>query len=358
MWVERRAGAFFLAPAAVVVLVFSIFPLVASFYLSLTRFQFVRDGYVLRFIGWKNYRKLFFGSEQYHFLGVFGEWSAAQVVILAAVAAVLLWWLVRARRKASAAGTIGRVVTAAALFGITLLACRTLGAGGEAGSTMITLIYVAFGCLIQFAAGLGLALLCARPLYGGRFFRLVFFMPLMVTPVGIAYAFRMLADMSKGPFAPLWRGLGLGDFSWASDPVLARAVVLAGDSWQWIPFVFIVMLAAVENVDTGQREAAQMDGAGAWQSFQHVVWPAIMPTAATVVLIRAIEAFKIVDLPNILTSGGPGIATESMTLHAFIAWRSLNLGESAAVAYALLALSAVLCVSFFTLVVAPRRVAV
>ena len=64
--------------------------------------------------------------------------------------------------------------------------------------------------------------------------------------------------------------------------------------------------------------------------------PAIAPVAATVILIRLIEAFKIVDLPNILTNGGPGIATESMTLHAFIAWRTQNLGGSSAVGYMLL----------------------
>jgi len=98
-----------------------------------------------------------------------------------------------------------------------------------------------------------------------------------------------------------------------------------------------------------------MDGAGAWQVFAHVTWPAVMPAAATVVLIRAIEAFKIIDLPNILTNGGPGIATESMVLHAFAAWRTLDLGGAAAVAYLLLLVSVVLSVSFFNLFVAPSR---
>jgi ABC-type sugar transport system permease subunit len=73
------------------------------------------------------------------------------------------------------------------------------------------------------------------------------------------------------------------------------------------------------------------------------------------VLIRVIEAFKIVDLPNVLTNGGPGIATESMTLHAFIDWRSLNLGGSAAVAYLLLFVSTLMAVSFFHFVVRPAR---
>ena len=87
------------------------------------------------------------------------------------------------------------------------------------------------------------------------------------------------------------------------------------------------------------------------QIFRDITWPAIAPVAATVVLIRLIEAFKIIDLPNVLTGGGPGLATESMTLHAFIAWRTQDLGGSAAVGYMLLFVSTVVCVSFFNFVV-------
>jgi multiple sugar transport system permease protein len=189
--------------------------------------------------------------------------------------------------------------------------------------------------------------LCAQNIRGRTFFRLVFFLPLMVTPVGIAYAFRMLVDMNVGPFAPLWQMFGLAEFSWASDPWSARLVVLIGDTWQWTPFMFIVLLAAIENAPKEQVEAATIDGAGPWEVFRDVTWPAIAPTAATVVLIRLIEAFKIIDLPNVLTNGGPGIATESLTLHAFIAWRTQDLGGSAAVGYILLFVSTITCVAFF-----------
>ena len=78
--------------------------------------------------------------------------------------------------------------------------------------------------------------------------------------------------------------------------------------------------------------------------------------AATVILIRLIEAFKIIDLPNLLTNGGPGIATESMTLHAFIAWRAQQLGQSAAIGYMLLFVAVVCCVSFFNFVAQRTRV--
>ena len=236
-----------------------------------------------------------------------------------------------------------------------LAALATTFAGGVQGTLLTTLLYVFVGVSVQFLLGLGLALVCAQPIRGRNLFRVIFFMPLMVTPVGVAYMFRMLADMQKGPFAPLSHAFGLSDWSWATQAWSARLMVLVGDTWQWTPFMFIVLLAAVENQPRDQVEAAHVDGAGSWQIFKDITWPAIAPVAATVVLIRLIEAFKIIDLPNVLTAGGPGLATESLTLHSFIAWRTQDLGGSAAVGYLLLFVSTVTCVSFFNFVVRPTR---
>lgn len=97
--------------------------------------------------------------------------------------------------------------------------------------------------------------------------------------------------------------------------------------------MFIVLLAALESQQVEVMEAATMDGANPWQIFRNITWPAILPISLTLILIRLIEAFKIVDLPNIMTNGGPG-TTKSLTLHAFISWRSFDLGNSAAGLYA------------------------
>jgi multiple sugar transport system permease protein len=236
-----------------------------------------------------------------------------------------------------------------------VLILATFASGGVPGTLVTTIFYVLVGVTVQFLLGLGLALLCAQPIRGRNFFRVLFFVPLMVTPVGIAYAFRMLADMQKGPFAPLLHAFGLQEWSWATEAWSARLMVLVGDTWQWTPFMFIVLLAAIENQPRDQVEAARLDGAGGLQIFRDITWPAIAPVAATVVLIRLIEAFKIIDLPNVLTGGGPGLATESMTLHSFIAWRTQDLGGSAAIGYMLLFVSTVVCVSFFNFVVRPAR---
>jgi multiple sugar transport system permease protein len=219
----------------------------------------------------------------------------------------------------------------------------------------VTLVYVLVGIVVQFLLGLGLAYLLTQGLPGQRFFRVVFLLPLTITPVGVAYMFRMLTDTGKGPLHPLWVVVGLGDFSWVTTPWGARVAVMVGDIWQWTPFMFIILLAALEGQDQDTVEAAMVDGAGRRQIFRHISLPAILPVCTTVILIRLIEAFKIIDLPNVLTNGGPGTATESLSLHAYIRWRTLDLGQSAAVAYSLLFIVTVAALSFVNLV--RRRVA-
>ena len=125
---------------------------------------------------------------------------------------------------------------------------------------------------------------------------------------------------------------------------------MIGDAWQWTPFMFIVLLAALESQSIEPIEAAIVDGANGWQIFQHITFPAIVPVSSTLVLIRMIEAFKIVDLPNILTNGGPGTATESLTLHAYSIWRTLDIGGSAAVAYLLLIMVTVIGAAYANLI--------
>jgi multiple sugar transport system permease protein len=174
----------------------------------------------------------------------------------------------------------------------------------------------------------------------------------MITPVGVAYMFRMITDTSKGPLKPIFKALGLQDFSWVNFPWGARWAIIIGDVWQWTPFIFIVLLAAVEGLPTELFEAAHVDGASRWQIFWNITMPQLIPVSATVILIRMIEAFKIVDLPQVLTSGGPGTATQSLTLHAFTTWRTgvSGWGEATALAYMLMFLAIFIGTTYANLV--------
>ncbi len=355
-WIDRHAGRIMVLPAVIILLCFAIFPLIVSVYLSLCRFALAGGSFTLTFIGLYNYKRLLFGVQQYHLIGTLKPIETSGWIAFAVYAVVVLYWLVRyVRTEFTVFGFIGRLISIALATGLMLALLATLPPKAYQGTLLTTCLYVLFGVTAQFMIGLGLALLCAQPIRWRGFFRVVFFIPLMVTPVGVAYMFRMLADMQKGPFAPASAALGLAAWSWADQAWSARLMVLIGDTWQWTPFMFIVLLAAIENQPRDQLEAARLDGASGLQIFRDITWPSIAPIAATVVLIRLIEAFKIIDIPNVLTAGGPGLATESMTLHSFIAWRTQDLGGSAAIGYLLLFVSTITCVSFFNYVVRWTR---
>ncbi len=350
-WVDRHSGTFFIAPAVTLILIFAIFPTIYSIFFALSRVRFTGDGLKFRYVGFRNFAKQFFGSSEVHFLGRTDPVSILGYAIFVIIVIAVLYWLIRSVRITTWVGMIGRTISATMAIFLGWILCASLLSGNAIGTLYQTLFYVLVGCALQFVIGTGLAFLCSQPISGKNFFRVVFFIPLMITPLGVGYAMRMVADVTKGPFQPVLNLMGVENWVWSTDAWSARSVMMIGDSWQWIPFIFICMLAALENVPRDHVEAAQVDGASSFQIFREITWPQVVPVAVTVLLIRMIEAFKIVDLPNIMTGGGPGSSTESMTLHSMYIWRANDLGSSAAIAYLLLILTVVVCASFFNYVV-------
>ncbi len=327
-----------LLPAVIIVLVLAVFPLLVSLYLSFASLKFVRGGFEVSFVGVRNYAKLLSGSEQRTFLGKPGTIPILGWALLAVFVGVMIYLLYQYFRskRFSIFGFIMRLVSIVLASALAWLMLATLSSEGLPGSLVVTLIFVFGGVALQYVLGLGLALLLIQNLPAKRFFRVVFLLPMMITPVGIGFLFKMMTDALKGPFSPLLLALGLGNVSFLGQGDTARIAVLIGDVWQWTPFMFIILLAALEGVSREIIEAAQVDGANRWQMFRSIVFPEVIPVSTTLILIRMIEAYKIIDLPNILTGGGPGTATTTMTLQAYNNWRSLDLGGSAAVAYLLL----------------------
>jgi len=349
---DRLAGSVFVLPAVLALLFLSLFPLIASLYVSLAKFDIAPGGFKLTFVGLNNYKKLFTGSEGTHFLGKFAPSTFTTWLVFGVVVIALAIFLARylLNSKLSFGGLIGRVMLTLGIGSLAWMLVHTLWNGGRLGTASTTLVYVFVGIFFQYVLGLSLAMLTVQRLPGRRFFRVIFLLPMMITPVGVAYMFRMLTDTSKGPFTPIWQGLGLINFSWVNNAWGARTAILIGDIWQWTPFMFIVLVAALESQPVEPIEAATVDGANSWQIFRNITWPAILPVSMTLILIRMIEAFKIVDLPNVMTNGGPGTATQSLTYHAYINWRALNIGASAAVAYMLLFLVTFFAMTFVNLI--------
>ncbi len=281
-WLDRHMGRLFLAPAVTLILIFSIFPLIASLIMAFTRIRFTAGGFKVRFVGWKNFEKQFFGSEQFHLVGTFTQISVLGWIVGLSATAALIWWIWKyIRGPFSWVGFVGRMITLAMGLALTWMFAATFFSGNQFGTVGTTLFYVLIGCAMQFLIGTALAFACSQSIRGKTAFRVIFFVPMMITPIGIGYIFRMLADTTKGPFSEVCQWVGLGNFAWASDPWAARTFIVIAESWQWIPFVFIMMLAAFESVPRDYTEAAELDGAGPWQSFREITWPHVLPIAAT-----------------------------------------------------------------------------
>ena len=279
------ARAAFIWPALLVVLLLSIFPLIVSLYLSVSRLDFAPGRIDIKFLGLTNYQTLLFGTEQTHFLGLLRPPSPIGLAIFGAGVALTVRVFVGAWRGGhSAFGLVLRAIGGVLLVGLLWLLVQTsFSPGGRPGTLVVTLVYVFVGITIQYLLGLGLAMLATQRLAGRRFFRVVFLLPMTITPVGVAYMFRMLTDTGKGPFQPAWAAVGLENFSWVTDPWGARIAVMISDIWQWAPFMFIVLLAALEGRDQEVEEAGLVDGANRWQIFRYITLPAIRSATACMV---------------------------------------------------------------------------
>ena len=117
-WADMKAPTVFILPAIMVILMLAVFPLIISLYLSLSRFKFIKGGFSLKFIGLLNYKKLVLGSQQFHFLGVFGGMGPLGWLIIIALSLLLVWWLIRYFRSGtvSVLGTLGRIIITIGVF--------------------------------------------------------------------------------------------------------------------------------------------------------------------------------------------------------------------------------------------------
>ena len=185
--------------------------------------------------------------------------------------------------------------------------------------------------LIQYVLGFALALLVWRDIAARRFFRVLFLVPMMTTPVIMSVIWRTIFHESLGPLNPILSAVGLGAHPWLSDPAWAVAAVMIVEIWQWTPFMFLLLLAGLLSLPNEPFLAARIDGAGPVRTFFSVTFPAMGAISVGAILIRLIEASKIMETVYVLTSGGPGTSTETTSYYIYIrGMRDFQIGYSAA----------------------------
>jgi multiple sugar transport system permease protein len=180
-----------------------------------------------------------------------------------------------------------------------------------------TLIFVAVSVVIELVLGVALAIAVAALRRGKRWVRTLAILPILVPPVAIGSMWKLMYNYDFGIFNQALVAIGLSPVNWLGSTQIALASVIAVDVWHWVPFVFLILFAAVEGIPPDLIEAAHVDGASRFQTIRMVVLPLLRPAIVVAFLFRAILAFKVFDEVFLLTAGGPGTSTELVNLHLY-----------------------------------------
>ena len=183
--------------------------------------------------------------------------------------------------------------------------------------------------------------------------------PMMLPSVVVGVVWRLMLNPDFGAINGTLRRIGLNTASltWTASPKLAMLSVIAVDVWQWTPFVFLVLLAGLQAIPEEPYEAALIDGSSPRQTFWHVTLPLLKPSILIVLLLRTMDLLRVFDQIFILTEGGPGFATETISLYIYrTAFRFFDFGYAAAMSFVLLALTNVISVIYIKFLQAKEAV--
>lgn len=170
---------------------------------------------------------------------------------------------------------------------------------------------------ITFSLGLGLALMLNRQVKGRTLYRSLLILPWAVPPFVSVFAWRLLYNEKNGILNKILDGGGIDAVPWLNDPTMAKFSVIAVNIWLGVPFMIIALLGGLQSIPGELYEAAEMDGASAWQRFRHITLPGLRSVSSTVVLLSTIWTFNMFPVIFLLTRGGPGDSTEILVTYAY-----------------------------------------
>jgi multiple sugar transport system permease protein len=214
----------------------------------------------------------------------------------------------------------------------------------------ITLQYVVIALIIQLALGILIAvLLDARP-FGVGLMQTLIILPMVTAPSVAAMMFRLLTHSEFGYVDFLFESLGIVT---KDEPLMggsgayALLGVLLVEIWQWTPFIVLIALAGLKSIPHEVTEAAQVDGANAWERFWRIRLPMMMPVLTVAILFRLVDLFRVFDYIVILTSGGPALRTETLSFYGYVnTFQQVNFGYGATLGVFVMVLVYVIAFSY------------
>ncbi|WP_419875461.1 carbohydrate ABC transporter permease [Candidatus Pristimantibacillus sp. PTI5] len=211
----------------------------------------------------------------------------------------------------------------------------------------VTAIFVISTVTIEFALGLGLAIVLNRLGIGQKIMQSIILIPIAMAPTVVGLLFRFMLNDQYGVLNYFTETLGIGRIAWLSDPQLALPALIVTDIWQWTPFMMIILLAGIKGIPDEPYEAARIDGASSWQSFRYVTIPQLSKIIYIAVLLRTIDSFRAYDTIYMMTKGGPINVTSTLSWIVYDkGFKFLEFGYGAAICIVLL----IIVVTLLTLV--------
>lgn len=190
---------------------------------------------------------------------------------------------------------------------------------GRFWSSMVRLLPFAFlTVVIQYVLGFAIAMFSWKGIASGRFFRVLWLIPMMTTPVVMSVVWKSIFQETVGPVNFVLTALGVSPIAWLSSTTPAMFAIIVAEVWQWTPFMFLLLLAGLLSLPKEPFLAASIDGAGPVRTFFKVTLPMMAPVSIGAIIIRLIEASKIFDTIYAMTIGGPGSSTESPSYYIYI----------------------------------------
>lgn len=198
---------------------------------------------------------------------------------------------------------------------------------------------------LELVLGFLLAQLFLEKMPGRQIFVALLVLPTVISPIVAGATWRLMFDVRFGPIGQIVNFFAGEPVTllWTVNPTLVYPAIIICEVWQWTPFMFLLLLAALSNVDQSQLEAAELDGASYRRVLRQIVIPAIKPVIAIAILIRGLDLFRIFDIIWVLTEGGPGSKTETISLYTYVSgFSQFDTSYTAAMAFLVVAILSII----------------
>lgn len=184
---------------------------------------------------------------------------------------------------------------------------------------------------LQLVLGVWLALILFHAKRLPGFVRSLFISPFMMPPVVAGMMWLVILDPSLGAANYILQALGLPPSDWLASPTWVIPTIALIDTWQWTPYVALIVLGGLQSLPPSVYEAAQIDGASALKTFQRITLPLLLPTIVTATILRSVDLLRFFDIIYITTQGGPGNASNTLNIYGFrVGFEFFNIGYASA----------------------------